>query len=65
MRKTAKNSTFEEYYESCPKGHWMTQFRVEENLIVEFIFCRRIMNICKGNCPRMKRWRKIHKDEQI
>lgn len=66
MRKTVKNSTSEEYSKSC---------EYYGDCSVVFVYSDGEIHVVRGKClfgmdinwvcPRMKRWRKIHKDEQI
>lgn len=63
MRKTAKNSTFEEYRASCPsyvendiKGHTCHCNAVWLRIYAP---CEWVSDIC----PRMKHWNRIHKND--
>lgn len=66
MRKTAKNSTFDEYRMAC-KCHSTNGYN--EN---DIDLCMRLNHWCleistgfqgREICPRMRRWRRIHKND--
>lgn len=63
MRKTAKNSTFDEYRKTCKYHSCNTSD-------IDFDYCmtdkeeRNCLEIVEENkCPRMKHWKRIHKDD--
>lgn len=53
MEKTIKDSTIEEYRNACFYKTWDETGRLK--------ICNREGGNCAGFCPRMERWRRIHK----
>lgn len=72
---TAKNSTFEEYRKACPhftsyantrsKGYCDDGRYMQDDTYIDGNGCVGWLDegCCFGNCPRMNRWRRIHKDD--
>lgn len=67
MRKTAKNSTFKEWRNLCKYfsgegsrhcSHYKYQTPEREGWCAEDTDY-----FCEEDCPRMKRWERIHKDD--
>lgn len=64
MRKTAKNSTFEEYRKACPLFHDLDYINKSEAG-----YCLKANTYClkqePRRCHRIVHWRKINKIEKL